>query len=255
MDQIVIDGIRCRYAVYGDKGKDVLLLHGWGQNIEMMAYIGLFLGKHFKVYALDLPGFGQSGEPDRPYSVHDYMIYVRHFCEAMDIEEPIIIAHSFGCRIAFHYAYTFPVRRMVLTGAAGLLNKRGPLWYAKTYSYKAAKKVLSIKPFRPALKRLQERLGSEDYKNTSGVMRETFIKVVNDDVKGLLAHIKTETLLVYGQNDEATPLWMGKEIERRMPDCALVIFENDDHYAYFHQADRFNLVLEAFLKRDYDTDR
>ena len=40
-------------------------------------------------------------------------------------------------------------------------------------------------------------------------------------------------------------------MEKLMPDAALVVFENDDHYAYFHQPDRFNAVLDAFLKRDY----
>jgi len=41
-------------------------------------------------------------------------------------------------------------------------------------------------------------------------------------------------------------------MERLMPNAALVIFEQDDHFAYFHQAARFNLVLDAFLRSDYD---
>ena len=64
--------------------------------------------------------------------------------------------------------------------------------------------------------------------------------------------IKAETLLVFGSNDEATPVEKGKIMEKLMPDATLVVFENDDHYAYFHEAQRFNLVLDAFLRSDYE---
>ena len=72
------------------------------------------------------------------------------------------------------------------------------------------------------------------------------------DLKDLLKDVKAETLLVFGENDEATPVEKGKMMEKLMPDAALVIFENDDHYAYFHQPQRFCLVLDAFLRRDYE---
>ncbi len=254
MAKIEIDGIDVRYMIYGDKGRDVILLHGWGQNIEMMAYIAAFLKDHFKVYVMDLPGFGQSQTPPYAYGIPEYSLWLRHFCDHFMISDPIIIAHSFGARIAFEYAYHYPVHRMCLTGAAGLRPRRGLMWYIKTYTYKLGKKILSLGPFKVYLKKLQDNMGSEDYKNASGVMREILVKTVNYDVRELLGGIKTETLLVFGEKDEATPLWMGKEIERLMPDCALVIFEGDDHYAYFHQAQRFNLVLDAFLKRDYTND-
>ena len=94
--------------------------------------------------------------------------------------------------------------------------------------------------------------GSEDYRNSSGIMRSSFVKIVNEDLTPILKDIPCETLLVFGENDEATPVEKGKLMEKEMPDAALVIFENDDHYAYFHQAKRFNLVLDAFLRSDYE---
>jgi pimeloyl-ACP methyl ester carboxylesterase len=57
-------------------------------------------------------------------------------------------------------------------------------------------------------------------------------------------------LLVWGDQDEATPLWMGKMMEEKMPNAGLAIFEGDDHYAYWHQWDRFNRCLEFFLKEE-----
>lgn len=135
---------------------------------------------------------------------------------------------------------------MVLTGAAGIKDSHDLSWYIKTYSYKLAKKL-----FPEYARKYAEKVGSTDYKNSSGVMRQTFVKVVNDDVKDILKDINVETLLVFGELDEATPLSKGKLMEKLMPDATLVVFENDDHYAYINEAQRFNAVLDAFLKRDY----
>ena len=246
-----IDGIDVYYEKLGKKGKPVILLHGWGQNTKMMDFIGQALKSHFVTYNIDLPGFGNSSEPTRAYSVIDYTNLLRQFCLKNKIENPIIIGHSFGCRIAIRYAHEYDVYKMVLTGAAGIRDTRTLAWYFKTYTYKLGKKVLSVKPLKPLLKKLQNIVGSTDYKNASGVMRETFVKCVNDDIKELLPDIQTETLLIFGENDEATPVSKGKLMEKLMPNAALVIFENDDHYAYINQAVRFNLVVDAFLKEDY----
>ena len=79
-------------------------------------------------------------------------------------------------------------------------------------------------------------------------MRKTFVKVISEDLSPLLPQIKASTLLVWGENDQDTPLWMGKKMEKDIPDAGLVIFENDDHYAYLRQWPRFVRVLQAFLK-------
>ncbi len=252
MSTVEINGISLNYEKKGKQGRDVILLHGWGQNIEMMAFIADFLKDHFIVYNIDLPGFGKSGEPPEAWDSEDYTRFLHDFCMKKKISDPIFIAHSFGCRIALRYAYHYGAYRMVLTGAAGIRDKHGLAWYARTYSYKLGKKILSLKPFEQYAEALKKNAGSEDYRNASGVMRNTLVKVVNEDITPILSEITTETLLVFGENDEATPVEKGKLMEQLMPDAALVIFENDDHYAYIHQAGRFNLVLDAFLRSDYD---
>lgn len=244
--KIVIDDLNIHYELYGNKGKSAILLHGWGQNTEMMAFIGEYLKKHFKVYNLDFPGFGLSDEPMVAWGCEDYTNFLHNFCTKLKIDNPILIGHSFGCRIALRYAHKYDVHRMVLTGAAGIKDDHSVSWYIKTYSYKLAKKL-----FPEYAKKYSEKLGSSDYKNASGVMRQTLVKVVNDDVKDLLKDINVETLLVYGDKDEATPIEKGRLMEKLMPEATLVVFENDDHYAYIHQANRFCAVLDAFLKRDY----
>jgi len=248
---INIQNIDLHYEVYGDTGRPVVLLHGWGQNTEMMAFIGEFLKSHFIVYNIDFPGFGSSAEPPEPWGSVNYCEFLHAFLQQMNVEDPIFIAHSFGCRVAIQYAYKYKVHRMVLTGAAGIRDERGIDYYLKVYSYKVGKKILSLKPFEKLKDKLTANAGSTDYRNASGVMRGTLVKVVNEDLSDLLPYIDVETLLVFGENDDVTPVEKGRKMEKLMPDAVLVIFENDDHFAYINEAARFNLVLDAFLRRDY----
>lgn len=247
MSYLKIKGINTYYEDSGSGKYTLLLLHGWGQNSEMMKAIAQFFVAKFRVINLDFPGFGKSDEPNYPYSVEDYSNHLKELLTLLKVDKPLIVAHSFGCRVALHYALKWPVQKLVLTGAAGLKDTHHLDYYLKTYAYKLGKKILSYKPLKPLLRKLENKVGSSDYKAASGVMRQTFVKVVNDDVKPFLKDIKVVTLLVFGDKDLATPLFKGEVMAKLMPNATLIVFENDDHYAYFHQAYRFNRVLEAFF--------
>ena len=247
--EIKIDRLSIHYEKTGKKGKDVILLHGWGQNTKMMAFIADFLKSHFVVYNLDFPGFGQSDEPSEAWSNEDYVEFLKKFVDKLKIKNPIIIGHSFGCRVALYYAYKYPVYKMCLTGAAGIKDEHDLKWYFKVYTYKLGKIV--TKPFVKLNEKLRSNAGSSDYKNASEVMKGTLVKCVNFDITPYLKDIDVETLLVFGEKDEATPIEKGKKMEELMPNAALCIFENDDHFAYINEANRFNAVLDAFLRSDY----
>lgn len=244
---IEVNGLNIN-AVQKGKGQDILLLHGWRQNIQMMQPIFDHFESDFRVTVLDFPGFGESDEPKKPWGVEDYAVFLKDFCDLMNISNPIIVGHSFGCRVAIHYAVKHNVCKMVLTGAAGIKPKRHLDYYLKTYSYKAAKKLVNLTKNEELIESFKNSSGSDDYKNASGIFRETFVKVVNDDVTDLLDKISIPVLLIFGENDEQTPIWMGKVMEEKMKDAALIIFEKDDHFAYFHQSARFNNILDAFFE-------
>ena len=247
MAYISVSGIKTYYEKSGKKGKPVVLLHGWGQNTQMMEFMAKPLSKYFVVYNIDFPGFGKSEEPDTAWGCIEYTEWLRQFCVLNNIDNPIFIAHSFGCRIAIRYAHKYGAYKMILTGAAGIRDTRNLSWYIKTYTYKLGKKILP----KSLLEKYQNKVGSQDYKDASGIMRQIFVKVVNDDVKDILKDINAETLLVFGELDQATPVSKGKMMEKLMPNAALVVFENDDHYAYINEAARFLAVLDAFLRSDY----
>lgn len=245
----VIHGVKTAFRHSGN-GRDVILLHGWGQNMFMMSKIEEHLSPSFSVWNLDFPGHGESDVVPEAWGVNDYTAFLSDFITEFRIEDPILIAHSFGCRMAIRYASRYPVRKMCLTGAAGIRPALSNKQNMKTRMYKAAKWALKTTHQDELLKKLQDRSGSEDYRNAKGVMRPTFVKVVNDDVTDILKDVKCSVLLVWGDQDNAAPLWMGQMMEKMMPDAGLAIFEGDDHWAYWHQPDRFNRVLDIFLKGD-----
>lgn len=246
-----IGGIKTAYIEEG-KGNDVVLMHGWGQNKEMMIHIFDHLKERFHVISIDFPGFGESDDPDEAWGVIEYEAFFDRFCNKLDLHDMILIGHSFGCRVAIRYAadHAENVRKMCLTGAAGIRPKHGLDWQIRTKTYKAGKWLLKVTGQNEKLEELQKNAGSEDYRNANGIMKPTFVKVVNDDVSPVLSSVICPVLLVWGDQDTAAPLWMGQQMERDMKDAGLAVFEGDDHWAYWHQPDRFNAVLDVFLKGD-----
>ncbi len=108
------------------------LLHGWGQDMRMMRLIQNELKDHYRVVNLDLPGFGESDEPSAPWGIEEYACFIHEIAEHDQMEAPILIAHSFGARIAIRYASRYPTKKMVLSGAAGI---RAPLsWHGERAS-------------------------------------------------------------------------------------------------------------------------
>ena len=231
-----INGIETAVDIEGS-GDCVVLLHGWGQNRYMMQAIACHLKDRYQVINLDLPGFGDSELPQVPWSTEDYADFVYDLVQQFHGENVILIAHSFGARIAFRYALKYPLKRMILTGAAGVRKPRGLSYYAKVYSYKIRRK-LHLNPGK----------GSPDYENASSVLRSILVKAVNEDIRTLLPAIDTDTLLVFGELDEDTPLWMGELMEKEMPNAVLITLRQDDHFAYYHQIERFLRIIDAYLE-------
>ena len=118
-----IKNININYTQYG-KGKDVVLLHGWGQNIQMMDPIGKNLCDNFRITILDFPGFGSSDIPEFAYTISDYTNILHEFLESLMIDNPILIGHSFGGRIAISYASIYQVEKLVLFGSPFVVSEK-----------------------------------------------------------------------------------------------------------------------------------
>ena len=252
-----IKGVKLHYEQSG-QGGNILMLHGWGCSTKHFEPIAKALEKDYRVTVIDFPAHGESSQPPEPWGVSDFAACVKELIERLGIAPCDIIAHSFGGRVALYLAANEPqlVNRLVLTGCAGLRKPQTEEQKKKSERYQKFKKLYlgleKVKPLQSiaenGLKFLQQKYGSADYNALSDEMKKTFVKVVNEDLSPLLPRIQASTLLVWGEKDDATPLWMGQKMEKEIPDAGLVIFENDDHFAYLRQWPRFVTVVRAFLK-------
>ena len=234
-----IKDLNINYVQYG-KGKDIILLHGWGQNIKMMEPLGQNLCDNARITILDLPGFGSSEIPKFAYTINDYTEFLHEFLESLNIKKPILIGHSFGGRIAINYASMYDVDKLVLFGSPFIVRETNGL---KVKVLKTLKKVKFLDKFAEVMKNY---MGSEDYKAAHGVMREILVKTVNTDLRDAASRIKVSTLLIWGENDTAVPVSEAKELEKTIKDSALIVLQGT-HYCYLENLNHVVSILEHFL--------
>ncbi|HCP15270.1 MAG TPA: alpha/beta hydrolase [Peptococcaceae bacterium] len=248
-----IDGIDTHYIDAG-QGDTLLLLHGWGASKEAFGPVIEGLRTKYRVIALDWPGFGKTREPDRPWTVDDYRAFLEKFIMTLDLQDLTALGHSFGGRVLIKWAAMHPpsLNKMILVDSAGIRAKRGVGWYVRVYSYKAGKLLLKIpvlgNRFGKAIKKLQSKAGSEDYRNASILMKQTMSKVINEDLMQFMPQIGVPTLLVWGDQDTATPLEDGRQMERLIPGAGLAVLKPAGHYSYLDQLPQFLRTVIYFME-------
>lgn len=253
--QVKIQDWNINYEVMG-QGNPVILLHGWLANLETMRPIANSLCSNFKIYLVDIVGFGKSDLPEHPLNTNDFGDFLAEFIKKLNIENPILIGHSNGGRMIINAVGRGIVtpKKVVLMDSAGIVPKRKPKYYIKVGIFKTGKAFLNKLPDVGGIKKFKEKLlnhvGSSDYKASTPVLRETMKKILNEDMTELLPNIKVPTLLIWGSNDMDTPISDAKKMENLIPDAGLVEYRNSGHFAYLENIQNCNVVLNEFLKND-----
>lgn len=239
--KINIKDLDVNYIQYG-KGKDIVLLHGWGQNIEMMKFLGDRFCDNYRVTILDFPGFGESLEPSVAWTIEDYALLLEDFINKLKIKKPIIIGHSFGGRVAIRYSAINPISKLVLFGSPCIRTTvELPL------SIKFLKKLKTLPGMNSLGEKMKKYIGSRDYKAASPIMRQTLVNVVNEDLSSYAQKIKAPVLLIWGEADTEAPVEEAKLLEGIMYDAALIVLPGT-HYAYIENLDRVEVILNSFFE-------
>ena len=233
------------------------MVHGWGGNIDLLQPLARQLAAYnYRVFMLDLPGFGESASPPEPFSIFDYADFCRAFLDYHDLDSVRYFGHSLGGRIGLILAsdYAQRIRSMVLSNSAGI---RAPLpapVRMRQGIYKAVLRGLLHVGATKTAERLRQlysrRYASVDYQAAAPVMRQTLIKVVNQDLLHKARKVAVPTVLVWGDKDEDTPLWMGEKLEQTIPDAALIVFEGAGHYAYLDFPQKTASIMHALFEAD-----
>lgn len=252
---ITIDGIQIQYEQQG-QGNDVLVLHGWGASIQTMRPVIDALKNRFRVTALDFPGFGGSSAPPESFGVQEYTDLTFKFMREVGLSKAHIICHSFGGRVTIILAAQHPeaVDKIVFTDAAGLRKRRTFKQSVKVYTFKAAKRLNRgrivksvLKLFGVDVEKHVKNAGSADYRALPDHMKKVFVRVVNQDLRSFLPQIKSPSLLIWGENDQDTPLEFGKTMEQEIPDAGLVVFEGAGHYSFLDCFGRYINIVTTFF--------
>lgn len=239
-------------------GSTVLFLHGWGSESAVFTPFQNALAGRRRVLALDLPGFGKSSPPPHAWNMDDYADFVTAFLKERTVSRVTLIGHSFGGRIGIKLAArgdpAVVVEKMILVDSAGIKPKKTAAALVRQYIYKAVRNVLSLaavdRLFPGALERWRRAHASLDYRSATPRMREVLVKVVNEDLTPCLEKISCPTLLVWGENDTATPLSDAKIMEKLIPDAGLAVLPGAGHYSFLDQPRAFGLILDSFLDID-----
>lgn len=249
---IIIDGLELTYDETGPDGASpVILMHGWGCNYTTVASIANAINSKLKVYSLDLPGHGKSQEPPEPWGIEQFTKLIEKFAETLNIKSPILIGHSFGGRISILMASRNKISKIVLIDSAGIKPHHSLKYYLKVYSFKSARKLLPIflgkKRADKIIDAWRGKAGSADYRQSSPMMRAVMSICVNEDLKKYMPSISAPTLLIWGENDTATPLSDAKTMEKLIPDAGLVSFPECGHYSFLDNPGQFRAVIQSFL--------
>ncbi|MBQ7557014.1 MAG: alpha/beta hydrolase [Lachnospiraceae bacterium] len=273
--EIRVSGISTYYLEAGS-GQLVVLLHGWGSNADLYRRVIDALSLQYHVAAPVFPGCsgesGPSDEPSEPWSVDDYVGFVKEFTQELlkkdgllpgdrsdpaDLPGVIFLGHSHGGRVLIKLAgrdadtLPFRIEKLILVDSAGIVPEKTEAQKAAIRRYKAGKKFLEspvMKTLFPeALEKFKKSHGSADYRSASPVMRDTMVRVVNEDEREWMPEIKAETLLIWGTADADTPIASGEIMESMIPGSGLARIEGAGHFSFIDNEYLFIRILKSFL--------
>ena len=146
--------------------------------------------------------------------------------------------------------YPQRVEKMVLANAAGLRTPPGVGRQLRNWAARTARRALSALGLERLRAQLQERYNrryaSEDYLS-AGPLRETFVRVISQDLADFAARVQAPTVLVWGDRDTETPLWQGCKLEALIPDAGLIVFQGAGHFSYLERLYDFVRIVDHFF--------
>lgn len=223
------------------EGKDLVFLHGYLASKESFYPQIEYFSRYYRITAFDFPGFGQSGALPAAWSVGDYADWTAEFLEKLGVKFPYAIAHSFGGRVAVKCLSRGDVfDRAVLCGCAGIVPKRTLRYKTRVRTYKIVKK------FAPRY--AEKHFGSAEYRTLSPVMRESYKKIVNEDLREDAKRISRPVLFVNGEHDTAAPVSSAEIFLSCVKNGRLQVLSGCGHFAHLDDPLAFNLAAEEFFR-------
>jgi len=248
--QVLVDGLVIHYERSGS-GKTVVLIHGWADSLSGFYDIQKKLSSNYEVISLDLPGFGQSSQPSESWDLDNYSNFLKLFSDKLKLNIYGLIGHSNGGAIIINGLANNRLKasKLILMSSAGIRDKDKAKKQTLKVVAKSGKALTSILPshVKNNIKnRFYGRIGS-DYLIAQG-MEETFKKVVSQDVQNDAAKLNLPTLLIYGREDNSTPVSYGEILNSKINGSELKVLDNAEHFVHSDQPHQVERLIMEFLK-------
>ena len=265
---IELDGLSTHYIEKGS-GEPVILLHGfffdtymWNKNIDLLA-------EKYKVYAIDLWGFGYSTRKPLDYGYPLYTQQLLKFIDALEIPKASLVGQSMGggTIINFTVSNRHRVDKIILVDAAGLPNKLPIMGRISNlpklgeFMYGLNSNFIRRMTLGNTFLHNKQNITDEYFENATrfhkikgtaevmlSITRKQFFDTLMEEIKRL-SLINVPTLIVWGREEKSIPLSIGKEMHRILKGSRLEIFDQAGHCAHDDQPEMFNQLVLDFLAR------
>lgn len=239
------------YEKYGSGKKCILILPGWGNTRASFRHMIDFFKDSYTIYIIDYPAFGNSPIPRKTLDIFLYSKIIKDFLEKEKIEQPIIIAHSFGGRISAILSgyYKIKFEKLLFIDVAGIKPRKTLKQLIKQSIYKILRRMIKLLPKLKQeyyYQKLIKSFGSTDYNNLPVTMQNTFKNIVNKDLKKYFKNIDDKVLILWGKNDKTTPLKDGIKLKKLIKKAELIILPGG-HFLYLDYIFLTNKIIDAFL--------
>ena len=213
-----------------DAKVDLIILHGWGSNKNLMKQSFSPYMKGFRHIYIDLPGFGKS-TCCKALTTADITRIVEMFMVLINASKDVIVGHSFGGKVAL----LLEPKVLVLLSSAGI------------YINKPLKIKLKIAIFKTlkifGLAKLRSFFVAQDAKTLSEPMYQTFKNVVDENYSDKFAAYSGKALICWGRDDTATPLFAGELIHSLIENSIFEVYYGD-HYFFLKNAKDISKKIE-----------
>lgn len=246
--QIIINQQLIHYYVSGDHEAATILLflHGWRSQSRVWTPLVPQL-KNYSLFLLDLPGFGQSPTPLQPFSLNDYARIVTNFIRKKELKNIVLIGHSFGGRIAIKIASQNPlesIKKIVLIDSAGIVK---PPQRLKKIIVTIVRPLFHLSILQGLRRKIYRMMGAEDYVATPE-LKETFVRIINEDLTPALSAIRKPTLILWGENDRDTPSVWATIMRQKIRHSKCIILAKAGHYSFLDQPQQTVSALRQFIE-------
>lgn len=225
---VELNGIQTYYEVYGSGGAPLFLLHGFTQSSKSwVPFVEAYSGA-FEVYLVDLMGHGRSSPFTGDISIQEVAQNLRDLVAHLELDSIHAIGYSYGGEALFQLALIAPdlIKSMVIVGSCGTWNAEDFPGFVEYLSYENIDNLPWMR---------DHQLNTNRIKNILDQVPNYAVTVSEADLR----RINTRTLLVIGDNDDATPLECAVKAKTYLPNAFLWIVPNTGHRVHLGENREF----------------